>query len=60
MFHGFGLRFVALLLVSLCQGVLALLSVANIVIANLPGSSTTLPILVVATNAPLSIAIAVM
>ncbi|CAE6454440.1 unnamed protein product [Rhizoctonia solani] len=59
MFHGFGLRFVALLLVSLCQGVLSLLSVANIAIANLPGSSTTLPILVVATNAPLSIAITV-
>ncbi|CAE6482273.1 unnamed protein product [Rhizoctonia solani] len=59
MFHAFDLRFVSLLLVSLCQGVLSLLSVANIVIANLPGSSTTLPVLIVATNAPMSMAILV-
>ncbi|KAL5633285.1 hypothetical protein ACGC1H_003696 [Rhizoctonia solani] len=59
MFHGFELRFVSLMLVSVCQGVLSLLSVANILIANLPGSSTTLPILIVATNAPMSIAIMV-
>ncbi|CAE7170861.1 unnamed protein product [Rhizoctonia solani] len=59
MFHGFELRFIALMLVSLCQGVLSLLSIANVVIANLPGSSTTLPILIVATNAPMSLAIMV-
>ncbi|CAE6489307.1 unnamed protein product [Rhizoctonia solani] len=59
MLHGFGLRFTLLMLVSLCQGVLSLLSVANITIANLPGSSITLPILIVATNAPMSIALLV-
>ncbi|CAE6463002.1 unnamed protein product [Rhizoctonia solani] len=59
MFHAFELRFVSLMLVFMCQGVLSLLSVANIIIANLPGSSATLPILIVATNAPMSIAIAV-
>ncbi|KAJ1306752.1 hypothetical protein OPQ81_007738 [Rhizoctonia solani] len=59
MFHAFDLRYVSLMLVSLCQAVLSLLSIANVVIGNLPGSSTALPILIVASNVPMSIAIIV-
>lgn len=57
MFRTLQLRFVVMMLVVLSQAILSLLSVANIIAADLKGSLAMLPIFIAATNAPLSLAI---
>ncbi|KAF8603780.1 hypothetical protein BDV93DRAFT_522943 [Ceratobasidium sp. AG-I] len=59
MFHAFELRFVMIFLVMLGQATLSLLTIANIIVAQLSGSFIMLPIFVVATNAPMSLALLV-